>query len=240
MQIIPVIDLKGGLVVRARAGDRDNYRPITTPLSGSPDPVDVMGGLLAIHPFPAVYVADLDAITGVGDNRAALIRLKARFPGQMFWVDNGAGSAERAAAVLEDPRDLLVLGSECQIDSSLVRSLAGHVRVVLSLDFRGDAFLGPPDILADSSCWPRHIIAMTLARVGGNGGADLDRLKQIKHSAHDRLVYAAGGVRDGADLAALGRIGIAGALVATCLHDGRLTGEDIAACAVIPKTTSSA
>jgi phosphoribosylformimino-5-aminoimidazole carboxamide ribotide isomerase len=239
VQIIPVIDLKGGLVVRARAGDRDTYRPITTPLSGSPDPVDVMSGLLAIHPFPAVYVADLDAITGVGDGRAALVRLKARFPEQIFWVDNGAGSAERAAAVLADPRDLLVLGSECQIDSSLVRSLAGHVRVVLSLDFRGDAFLGPPDILTDSSCWPRRIIAMTLARIGGNGGADLDRLEQIKHSASDRHVYAAGGVRDGADLAALGRIGIAGALVATCLHDGRLSGEDIAACSVIPTKTSS-
>jgi uncharacterized protein related to proFAR isomerase len=33
MEIIPVIDLKGGLVVRARMGQRDRYRPIETPLS---------------------------------------------------------------------------------------------------------------------------------------------------------------------------------------------------------------
>jgi uncharacterized protein related to proFAR isomerase len=36
-------------------------------------------------------------------------------------------------------------------------------------------------------------------------------------------------VRDAADLVTLRRAGIAGALVASCLHDGRLTGPDIAA-----------
>ena len=46
--------------------------------------------------------------------------------------------------------------------------------------------------------------------------------------AAGRSVYAAGGVRDAADLAELKRRGIAGALVATSLHDGRLRGSDIA------------
>jgi uncharacterized protein related to proFAR isomerase len=35
-------------------------------------------------------------------------------------------------------------------------------------------------------------------------------------------------VRDAVDLVALQRAGIAGALVASCLHDGRLSGSDIA------------
>jgi uncharacterized protein related to proFAR isomerase len=35
-------------------------------------------------------------------------------------------------------------------------------------------------------------------------------------------------VRDRADLVALQRAGIAGALVASCLHDGRLSGPEIA------------
>jgi Histidine biosynthesis protein len=43
-----------------------------------------------------------------------------------------------------------------------------------------------------------------------------------------RLVYAAGGVRDADDLAALARVGIAGALVASCLHNGKLAGAQIA------------
>ena len=33
MEVIPVIDIKGGAVVRARMGRREQYRPIQTPLS---------------------------------------------------------------------------------------------------------------------------------------------------------------------------------------------------------------
>jgi phosphoribosylformimino-5-aminoimidazole carboxamide ribotide isomerase len=42
-------------------------------------------------------------------------------------------------------------------------------------------------------------------------------------------VIAAGGVRDAADLRALAGIGAAAALLATSLHDGTLTPDDIAA-----------
>ena len=41
------------------------------------------------------------------------------------------------------------------------------------------------------------------------------------------VVDAAGGVRDARDLAQLERIGVAGALVATALHDGALKGADL-------------
>ena len=69
---------------------------------------------------------------------------------------------------------------------------------------------------------------MTLARVGSANGPDLDRLAAIKAAAPDKLIYAAGGVRDPADLAALRRAGIAGALVASSLHNGKLTGAQLA------------
>jgi phosphoribosylformimino-5-aminoimidazole carboxamide ribotide isomerase len=63
---------------------------------------------------------------------------------------------------------------------------------------------------------------MTLARVGSGAGPDLERLAALRKAGGDRAIYAAGGVRDAADLAALDRAGIAGALVATALHDGRI------------------
>ena len=66
MQAIPVIDLMGGQVVRARMGDRASYRPLESPLSPTSDPVDVVRGLLGVFPFPTLYVADLDAIQGSG------------------------------------------------------------------------------------------------------------------------------------------------------------------------------
>lgn len=234
MEIIPVLDLKGGVVVRARMGERHLYAPIVTPLAATSDPLDVARGLFAIHPFATLYVADLDAIEGRGDNGAALRAITRGCPGVSLWVDNGIADAAAAARWLEAGLGYLVLGSETQADASLVRELARDDRVILSLDFRGDAFQGPPDILEEPSAWPARVIAMTLARVGSGAGPDVERLSQVQRLAPGRGIYAAGGVRDAADLAALANAGIAGALVATALHDGRLGRAEIEA--ITPRT----
>jgi phosphoribosylformimino-5-aminoimidazole carboxamide ribotide isomerase len=47
-------------------------------------------------------------------------------------------------------------------------------------------------------------------------------------AAHPRKVFAAGGVRSEKDLADLAKAGVSGALVASALHDGRLTAPVIA------------
>ena len=227
MDIIPVLDLRGGIVVRARMGQRDQYRPLESPLSPTSDPVDVMRGLYSVHPFRTFYVADLDAITGTGNNEAVLRRLKAAFPAAMLWVDNGVSDPSAAWNWLDAGLGHLVIGSESQQDMALVQCLSEHDRVVLSLDFRDQAFVGPGALLDDVASWPRRLIVMTLARIGSGAGPDLDRLSAIRDIAAGRDIYAAGGVRDSADLAVLKRAGISGALVATSLHDGRLTGSDI-------------
>jgi HisA/HisF family protein len=228
MDVIPVIDLKDGLVVLARRGERERYAPIETPLARTSDPVDVARGLLSVHAFRTLYVADLDAIARAGDNRGTLGRLKAAFPEMSLWVDSGIADAAAAEAWLGERPDHLVIGSEVQSDPTLARRFAHHPRTVLSLDFR-DTFLGPPDLLDDVSCWPDTVIVMTLTRVGSGAGPDVQRLDAILAAAGPRDVFAAGGVRDRADLVTLARSGIAGALVASCLHDGRLSGADIAA-----------
>ena len=70
---------------------------------------------------------------------------------------------------------------------------------------------------------------MTLARVGSGAGPDFSRLAAIRAVAGRIKLYAAGGIRGAADLADLARAGIARALVASCLHDGALTGQQISA-----------
>jgi phosphoribosylformimino-5-aminoimidazole carboxamide ribotide isomerase len=79
MEVVPVVDLKGGVVVRARSGERASYRPIETPLSATSEPLDVVAGLLAVHPFRKLYIADLDAIEGRG-NAAILDRIAKKYP----------------------------------------------------------------------------------------------------------------------------------------------------------------
>ena len=221
MQVIPVLDLIEGRVVRAKMGDRDAYRPIETPLSATPDPVDVAGGLMRLGRFATLYIADLDAIRGRGDNFVALARLRQAFPQVELWIDNGAATAATVAAT--ERFGVPVFGSESQTDAALV---AARPEALLSLDFRGQAFQGPPELLTRPEIWPRRVIAMTLHRVGGGAGPDFERLATIRALAGGRQLYAAGGVRDRADLAALKVAGAAGVLVASALHDGRIAPAD--------------
>ena len=93
LDIIPVIDLRHGLVVRAVMGRRELYRPIETPLSRTADAEDVVLGLLALHHFKALYIADLDAIEGTGDNTSVVTRLQKRFAHLDIWTDNGIAAS---------------------------------------------------------------------------------------------------------------------------------------------------
>jgi len=228
MEVIPVIDLKGGQVVHARRGLRDSYRPIETGLSASSEPAAVVAGLLQLAPFRRLYVADLDAIAGLGLHDSTLAGISALFPQLELWVDNGASDAAAAEAWLASGRGCLVIGSESQTGTALLNCVSGNPRIVLSLDLRGDAFQGPPAILNDPGLWPARVIVMTLGRVGTGAGPDLDRVASILRRAAGRSVYAAGGVRTASDLESLAAIGSAGALVATALHEGAVTRENLA------------
>ena len=152
MEIIPVIDLKGGLVVRARHGDRASYRPIETPLSPTSEPVDVVAGLLSLHPFRTLYVADLDAIEGRGDHdRDHRRRSPTDFPQLALWVDNGCAELCRRAGPSwrAPPAHRSCSGRNRSGTLSSPAALrVDDPRVILSLDFRGDEFLGPPELLA--------------------------------------------------------------------------------------------
>jgi HisA/HisF family protein len=229
LQAIPVIDLMGGQVVRARMGDRASYRPLISPLSPTSNAGDVVRGLLAVYPFPTLYVADLDAIQSHGDNFPTLRRLREEFPALQLWVDNGAADVSALEAVVGANLGAPVIGSESQRDAKLIARHRGSTRIVLSLDFRGDAFQGPPEILAETALWPRRVIVMTLARVGSGAGPDLGRLASIQSIAGGREIYAAGGVRNAADFSALKQAGLAGALIATALHDRRIVATDLPA-----------
>ena len=63
----------------------------------------------------------------------------------------------------------------------------------------------------------------------GFGGHTVDLLKRIHLAVPKAKLYAGGGVRGLDDLRRLRDAGCAGALVATALHEGRLTVADISA-----------
>jgi phosphoribosylformimino-5-aminoimidazole carboxamide ribotide isomerase len=222
-ELVPVIDLMGGLVVHARAGDRERYQPLHgSRVAAIPEPLAVVRGLLALHPFRTLYIADLDAILKRGDHKAQIRELRQTFPELRLWVDAGFAGACACRRFLAADLGDLVLGSESQGDTGLLETLSHEPRLALSLDFKGDQALGPEAVFATPALWPLRVIVMTLARVGAAAGPDLERLRAVRATAPDRAVYAAGGVRGVADIEALKAIGCAGVLLASALHDGRL------------------
>ena len=77
MKIVPVIDLKGGVVVHARRGRRDEYAPLRSPLVDGCEPVAVARALCAICRTTTLYVADLDALAGAPVDEATLAAVAA-------------------------------------------------------------------------------------------------------------------------------------------------------------------
>jgi HisA/HisF family protein len=233
MLVIPVIDVRHGVAVRAQGGRRAAYRPLETPLADGSAPVAVAQGFMSLFAFPVLYVADLDGIEGRGRNVGLAGELSEALPGVGLWIDDGVSPLEAAKRSQVASPATPVVGTESIAGADDLRALRAlpPERYVLSLDFSADRFEGPQGVLEDAACWPDRIIVMTLQRVGSGEGPDLARLKDIIVRAGHRSVFAAGGVRNRADVEALGKAGAAGVLVASALHAKQITAGDLEAIA---------
>lgn len=208
-------------------GQRDQYRPLVSSLCPGHDVLELCRTLLQLAPFPTIYIADLDAITGAGDNHELIQEIHQTFPGLQIWLDAGPGTVALACAGL-----IPVIGTESLHGSGDLRhglTTLGRDGCILSLDFNDNRLLGPQALLRNRAHWPRRIIVMCLDRVGTDSGPDLDRLKEYRADAPGHILYAAGGVRDRQDLEVLSATGIHGVLVASALHDGHLDRQTLLA-----------
>jgi len=221
MKIIPVIDLKDGLVVHAQLGLRDQYQPIHTPLCQSADVYQVMAAFLTLADFDCFYIADLNAITGQGHHEALIAELLKTYPQKSFWIDSGYQTFKDYA-----DNHLPVIGSECYSEDQIVELNAFNKRFILSLDYGKSGALGATSLFSDQSLWPETIIIMTLNRVGSQQGADLETLTAFCKRYPNHHFVAAGGIRHNEDLQALKQIGIQQALLASALHSGDIVPSE--------------
>lgn len=226
MQIIPVIDIKDGCAVLASRGDRKNYQPLSTLLCSSSRVIDVINAYLSLYAFPKIYIADLDALMGLGDNHQLINSLFTRFPEIQFMIDSG--SVESDYTPLQNNQLTAIIGTE-SIDTRTLKDLKHQTDdFILSLDFSThDTLMGESVVYESPSLWPQELIIMTLGLVGGNNGPDLSKLQHFCRSYPEHDFIAAGGIRDVHDLIQLQEIGIQQALVASSLHNGKLTNFEI-------------
>jgi phosphoribosylformimino-5-aminoimidazole carboxamide ribotide isomerase len=206
-----------GRAVHAKKGQRDRYQPLQTPLCEGSSPHAVIDGLLGLHGFATLYVADLDALTGRGCQRALLARLRQDYPALEFWVDCGLPADGPPAAGNAVP----VVGSESLDGESARRILPGlGGAFILSLDYIGERLLGAGELFEEPALWPDRVILMSLSRVGANEGPDFPRLEQFRARWPEKRLIAAGGVRGADDLRRLEALGVSGVLLASALHSG--------------------
>jgi phosphoribosylformimino-5-aminoimidazole carboxamide ribotide isomerase len=229
--LIPVIDLKDGMVVHAREGRRAEYAPIRSNLCKGADPETIMAALLRLRPFRTFYFADLDAIQHQGSNHAVLRKLRDRYPAVELWVDTGISDEAALARWSDAGLGRPVIGSESLLDAdfvSVIRERCKKPAPVLSLDYQGEEFRGPPALLTHPErYWPPRVLAMNLHRVGSDKGPDLALIVGLARQVPGCGVYAAGGVRSIEDLEKIVATGAAGALLASALHDGRIGSADL-------------
>ena len=229
LHLIPVVDLKDGMVVHAREGRRAEYAPIRSNLCKGADPETIMAAILELYPFRTFYFADLDAIQRQGNNHEIVGRLRHRYPAIELWVDTGISDEPALKRWNSAGLGRTVIGSESLRDAEFMAAARDKdSATVLSLDFLGDEFKGPPSLLADPErYWPQRVLAMNLQRVGGSMGPDFPLIVELAQRVPGCQVYAAGGVRSAQDLERVATAGAGGALIASALHDGRIGSAEL-------------
>ncbi len=236
MKVIPVIDLLNGVVVHAVRGRRQEYQPLQSILCKSVEPLEVARAFKTLG-FKELYIADLDAITRSQVNYQAIKRI-ADETGLKLMVDAGVSDYETAEKLIENGVSKVVIGTETLPSKSFVGGAVwflGSTRVIVSLDLMGDkvlvklGFAGCVDPICLLNEFKEmdvsSVIILDLTRVGSCEGVNVDFLKKTLEK--NMAVYVGGGVRDINDLVQLKDSGVCGVLVATSLHSGKISIEEL-------------
>ncbi len=204
MNVIPAIDLKGGVCVRMERGD------LSTATVYDRDPVAraktfVAAGARRLH------VIDLDGAFGSGENLRAIERICAE-TGVPVQTGGGIRTLEMAEARLAAGASEVILGTLLVEEERIARNIIGHlgVRVIAGIDARGDEVathgwaertpVARDALVKRVAQWGVERVIFTEIRRDGMGlGYDLDALRAVADAAPVRIT-ASGGARSIEDL----------------------------------------
>jgi phosphoribosylformimino-5-aminoimidazole carboxamide ribotide isomerase len=228
LRIIPVMDILDGVVVHAVKGERSQYLPLQSLLCSSSKP-DVIASEFRKCGFDELYIADLDAIQGKGNNLGVVQQI-AEETGFKLMVDAGISNVSPAEKLFRYGVNKVIIGTETLSSLNFIEQAVekfGGERIVVSLDLKAGVVLSKSTQLMEMSAGEivrrleglgvAEFIVLDLAKVGSDEGVDFPFLKNLV-SASKGMILVGGGVRGIDDLVALKNLGIQGTLVATALH----------------------
>ena len=150
MQLIPVLDLRAGAVVRAVRGERASYQPVVSRLVAGSEPVAVAHALATACGADELYLADLDALQGGRAQSAVLQALLRADERRRWWVDAGFRDLDDARRLRDalgaaGERLMPVFASESLRDAGVLDALAREPGwpCPLSLDRRDGRAMDP-------------------------------------------------------------------------------------------------
>ena len=204
-------------------GERSRYEPIAgfSQIVSTSEP---LGILQKIHPRE-VYVADLNLLTGRGDNLAVVKKITTV---ARTMADTGISKAcdldrlpASVSAILGTETASLQLIEETAVDRKIVASIDMMKRKVLACDPEL-AGRTPLQLLQRlSGLKLEGVILLEMDKVGTSAGLDVQFLEKAAAAAEHPLILG-GGVKGDEDLRTLEEMGFAGVLLATALHNGRI------------------
>ncbi|MCH2126248.1 MAG: HisA/HisF-related TIM barrel protein [Pirellulaceae bacterium] len=244
LDVIPVLDLLGGQVVRGVGGERATYQPIVSGLCAGSKPLDIATAFVRQLCLTRQYIADLDALGGATPNwdlYRELFQSTAR-----FMIDAGIRDAETAQewhrfALSNASIEGVIVALESISKLSRLEKIfhqLGQRQAIFSLDMKGGKlFTGAADIWEQSpidvieqvfNIGFRRFIVLDLADVGMFGGTRVASLcQQIRTDYPEIELVSGGGLREASDLQRLADAGCDGALIASALHQGMIGAVEL-------------
>mgnify|MGYP001286548871 CR=1 FL=1 len=223
MRCVFVLDILNGAVVHAVRGERSRYEPIAS-FSQIVSTSEPLGIIQELRPRE-VYIADLNLLTGRGDNLAIIKEISTMARTMADTAVSKAGDLDRLPASIS-----AVLGTETA-SLQLIKEAAIERRVVVSIDMMKKKVLARDPELAGQTPLQllqrlnglklEGIILLELDKVGTSSGLDIRFLEEAAEASEHPLILG-GGVKGEEDLKALEEMGFSGALVATAVHNGRI------------------
>jgi len=223
--------------VHAVKGKREEYGELKSALSLSSQPTNVAFTFKSLG-FSELYIADLDAIMGKGEN-LAVVKEIAEETGLHVIVDAGVSSFRQISRLFQLNASKVIIGTETLFNLDFIKGAITRFkseRIVVSLDLK----LGQIISKSDSVCLMSPIelgrelekigvselILLDLAKVGSGEGVDFDLIRELLHGVTVKILVG-GGVRNATDLLALKNLGVDGVLLATSLHSGSISTDEL-------------
>lgn len=238
-----------GQIVLATAGNRDAYLPVHSRLTNSSQPIDVAQAIFNQTGCDWLYLADIDSFSGANPNWTVFNQLLDR--GFGLWIDANWISddlcQQLSSKLHRTDRLKVILSSETMSNpeqfSKFKYLIRENIEPIFSLDTKGDEVITQPGDLAEVTPLElvqmaynqgvRDFIVLDLDAVGTlNGFSKIENhtrllIEEIGGLLNDVRLISGGGVRHAQDIQALLDAGCHHVLVASAIHQCKLTPDDV-------------